>query len=146
MSKLKSKRILIVALLLAMAVITNACGDPDKNAAPVTPTSPTNPPTVTAVTPPSGSTLVCPNTAVITATFSKAMNPATINTTTFTVTSGSSPVAGTVTYVASTNVATFTPTAALASSSSFTATITTGATDTFGNTLAANFPWTFTTS
>jgi hypothetical protein len=30
--------------------------------------------------------LVCPNTALITATFSHAMNPATINTTTFTLT------------------------------------------------------------
>jgi hypothetical protein len=146
MSKLKVNRILVLALLLAIAVVTPGCGDPDKGGAPVAPTSPTNPPTVTAVTPPNGSTLVCPNTAIITATFSKPMNPGTINGTTFKVTSGSTPVAGAVTYVAATNVATFTPTAALASNSSFTATITTGAADTFGNTLAANFVWTFTTS
>ncbi|MHB8500047.1 MAG: ice-binding family protein [Candidatus Acidiferrales bacterium] len=105
------------------------------------------PPTVTAVTPPNGSTLTCPNTAVITATFSHAMNPATINVTTFTLTgSGGASIAGAVTYVASTNIATFTPSAALSPSTLYTATITTGATDTFGIPLAANFVWTFTTS
>ena len=44
---------------------------------------------MTSVTPPDGSTLVCPNTVLITATFSKAMNPATITTTTFTLTGAS---------------------------------------------------------
>ena len=80
-------------------------------------------------------------------TFSKAMNPATINTSTFTLTGpGGASVAGTVTYVAATKIATFTPSISLASNTIFTATITTGAADTFGNTLAANVVWTFTTS
>ena len=111
-------------------------------------TSPPCPaPTVTAVTPPNGSTITCPNTAVITATFSTAMNPATINTTTFTLTgTGGASIAGAVTYVASTNIATFTPTGALSPSTLYTATITTGATNTSGTALAANFVWTFTTS
>jgi Ice-binding-like/Bacterial Ig-like domain len=110
-------------------------------------TSATCPPTVTSVTPPNNSTLVCPNTAVITATFSHAMNSATINTTTFTLTgTGGASVAGQVTYAAATNIATFTPTGTLAPSTSFTATITTGAQDTFGIALVANFVWTFTTS
>jgi hypothetical protein len=104
-------------------------------------------PTVTAVTPPNGSATTCPNTAIITATFSHAMNPATINTTTFTLVGpGATAVLGVVTYVASTNVATFTPSAALTPSSSYTATITTGAQDTSGTALAANFVWTFTTT
>ena len=55
-------------------------------------------------------------------------------------------VAGQVAYNAATDVASFTPTASLAPSTAFTATITTSAADTFGNTLAANFVWTFTTS
>jgi hypothetical protein len=110
-------------------------------------TSATCPPTVTSVTPPNNSTLVCPNTAVITATFSHAMNSATINTTTFTLTgTGGASVAGQVTYTAATNIATFTPTGTLAPSTTFTATITTGAQDTFGIALVANFVWTFTTS
>jgi hypothetical protein len=103
---------------------------------------------VTFVTPPDASTLVCPNTAVVTATFSKAMNPATINSpaTNFTLEASGVSVPGQVTYNTATDVATFTPTASLAASTTFTATITTGVADTFGNTLAANFVWTFTTS
>jgi hypothetical protein len=110
------------------------------------PGNPLVPPTVTSVTPPDASTLICPNTAIVSASFSKAMNPATINTAIFTVTAGGVSVPGAVSYVAATNVATFTPTAPLAPSTTFTATITTGAADTFGNKLAANFVWTFTTS
>lgn len=128
-------------LLLSLAA---GCGDPDKSG--LVP-GPATPPTVTFVTPPNGFTLVCPNAAIVSATFSKAMNPATINTTTFTLTGpGGASVAGAVTYVVATNIATFTPTTSLAASTTFTATITTGVVDTFGNHLAANFVWTFTTS
>jgi Ice-binding-like/Bacterial Ig-like domain len=132
---------LIVLLLLGF---TAGCGDPDRNG--VVP-GPTTPPTVTFVTPPNGFSLVCPNVAIISATFSKAMNPATINTSTFTLAlPGGASVAGAVTYVVATNTATFTPTSSLLASTTFTATITTGVVDTFGNHLAANFVWTFTTS
>jgi len=120
------------------------CGDSDTTAG--QPGNPLTPPTVTSVTPPNLSAAVCPNAAVITATFSKAMNPATLTTSTFTLTAGGTSVAGTVSYAAATNTATFTPLAALAPSTAYTATITTGAKDTFGNALAANFVWTFTTS
>ncbi len=144
MRSLMNRKIWFTAILLLMVMISIGCGgDPD--AAPVNPGTPLSLPTVTAVTPPSGSTLVCPNTAIITATFSKAMNGATINATTFTLTGPGGAVAGAVSYVTATNVATFTPTVALAINTSYTATITTGAADTFGNHLAANFPWTFTT-
>jgi len=104
------------------------------------------PPTVLSVGPPSGATGVCPNT-VIAATFSQAMNPSTINTTTFTLAGpGAASVAGQVTYDASTFVATFTPSSSLALSTVYTATITTGAQDLFGDALASNFVWTFTTA
>jgi len=90
---------------------------------------------------------VCPGTAIISATFSKAMNAATINTSTFTLTGpGSASVPGSVTYVVSTMVATFKPSSSLALNTTYTATITTGAADTFGNNLAANFAWTFMTA
>jgi hypothetical protein len=102
------------------------------------------PPTVVSETPANAAAGVCPNT-VVTATFSQAMNPATINTTTFTLTGpGTTPVAGAVTFAGST--ATFTPSSALALNTLYTATITTGASDVFGDALAANFVWTFTTS
>jgi hypothetical protein len=102
------------------------------------------PPTVISVTPPNLAVGVCPSTAV-TATFSEAMNPATINTTTFTLTGpGTTPVTGVVTYAAST--ATFTPASALALSTLYTATITTGAQNLNGNALASNYAWSFTTA
>ena len=92
------------------------------------------------------------NTA-ITATFTEAMAPATISGTSFTVTGPAlTAVAGAVTYA--TNTATFTPTAALAYSTTYTATITTAATDLADNQLAgnqgtlpaaSNYKWTFTT-
>jgi hypothetical protein len=144
----KSKVIKMWISAFLLAVLAVGCGDSDKNGNAGNPSVPLTPPTVTSVTPPDGSTLVCPNTAVITATFSKAMNPATINTATFTVTSSAGSVSGQVTYAAATNIATFTPFTppGLAPSTTFTATITTGAQDTFGVALATNFVWTFTTS
>jgi len=104
-------------------------------------------PTVISTTPASGATSVPINQA-ITATFSEAMNAATINSSTFTVktTSGGVAVNGTVTDVAPGSVATFTPTASLAVSTQYTATITTGAMDLAGNALASNYIWTFTTA
>ncbi len=144
MRKLKVSKIWIPAFLLA--VLATGCSDPDKNPKAAQPGSPLVPPTVTLVTPPNASTLNCPNTATVSASFSKAMNPATINNTTFTLDFGGVSVPGTVSYLPSTNVATFTPTTSFAPSTTFTATITTGAADTFGNKLAANFVWAFTTS
>ncbi len=129
--------------LLLLSTITG-CGDPDKKAIA---TSSTTSPTVMLVTPANGNTGLCSTTAITSATFSKAMNPATITTSTFTVTApGGASVAGTVSYAAATNIATFTPSSALASNTAYTATITTGAADTFGNRLDANFVWMFTTS
>jgi hypothetical protein len=70
------------------------------------------------------------------------MDAATITTGAFTV----GGVAGTVTYDTSTRTATFTPSSSLADSTTYTATITTGAKDTLGNRLMSNFTWSFTTS
>jgi len=141
---LKICNIVITALFLA--VVLASCSDSDKHAGTGAPGDPLTPPTVTAFTPPTGSGPVCPNTALITATFSKPMNAATLTTTSFTLTAGGAGVSGTVTYVPSTNTATFTPAASLLASTPYTATITTAAQDQFGNSLASNFVWTFTTS
>ncbi|MGC1619683.1 MAG: Ig-like domain-containing protein [Candidatus Acidiferrum sp.] len=104
----------------------------------------TPPPAVVSTVPANLATAVPVNTP-ISATFTEAMNPATINGTTFRVTGpGATPVAGAVTFSGMT--ATFTPTVILANSTLFTATITTGAQDTTGAPLAANFVWTFTTA
>jgi hypothetical protein len=80
-----------------------------------------------------------------TATFSRAMDPATINGSTFTVKQGTTPVSGAVTLGAA-NTATFSPAAPLGLDLEYTATITTGAKDTAGAALAADHTWTFTTA
>jgi hypothetical protein len=103
---------------------------------------PPPPPTVISVSPANGSGSVCPNT-VITATFSEEMYAPTINTTTFTLAFG---VTGTVTLDGTGRIATFTPSSNLALSTTYTATITTGAQDLFLNGLTSDFIWSFTTA
>jgi len=104
------------------------------------------PPTVISTVPVNGATGVPINQA-LSATFSVAMTPATIDTATFTLSGpGGVAVTGVVTYVASGSVATFTPDASLASSTLYTATITTGAEDLASVGLATNYVWTFTTA
>jgi hypothetical protein len=76
-------------------------------------------------------------------TFSEAMDPLTINATTFMLKQGTTAVPGTVTYSGST--ATFTPTNTLSASTVYTATMTTGAKSLTGHSLAANSVWSFTT-
>jgi hypothetical protein len=92
--------------------------------------------------------------STVNATFSEAMDPLTISTTTFKVQITGPPLGpeldGTVAYDALTQIATFTPESPLEPSTEYTATITTGATDLAvpGNALAAGLipnPWTFTT-
>jgi Ice-binding-like/Bacterial Ig-like domain len=103
-------------------------------------------PSVISVVPSIGATAV-PINQTLTATFSEAMNPATITATTFTLAGpGGAAVTGTVAYVVAGSIATFTPAASLAASTVYTATITTGAKDLAGDALASNFVWTFTTS
>jgi len=133
-------------LAFVLAAVVSACGDPDRNAGTGNPGSPLTPPTVVSELPPNASAGNCPN-VVVTAVFSKMMNPATITTSTFTLAATGGSITGSVTYDASSNTATFTPNApGLALNTTYTATITTGAKDQFGNALAANFAWTFMTS
>ncbi|SNT38952.1 Ig-like domain-containing protein, partial [Granulicella rosea] len=102
-------------------------------------------PTVIATNPINGATGV-PFNQAIGAIFSKAMNPVTITTTSFTLTTpGGAVVNGLVSYAAISNTATFTPMTNLAPSTLYTATITTVAADLAGNTLLSNYVWTFTT-
>jgi O-glycosyl hydrolase len=104
------------------------------------------PPTVLSVTPVSGATAV-PVTTILTATFSQSMTASTINASTFTLAAaGGGSVTGTVTFVAGTSVATFTPSSSLAFNTQYTATITTGVQNASGTALAANYTWSFGTA
>lgn len=99
-------------------------------------------PTVSSVAPAD----LAPNIAIntnIAATFSEPMNSSTINSTTFTLMQGTTPITGTVTYVGTTGI--FKPTSNLAVSTIYTATITSGAKNLAGNALAAPKTWRFTT-
>ena len=81
--------------------------------------------------------------SVVTATFSKPVDPATVNGASFTLVGGTTPVSGTVTYSGST--ATFTPSAPLTENTVYRATITTDVKDMLGTPLSANYSWTFQT-
>ena len=99
-------------------------------------------PTVSSVAPADLAPSIAINTNIA-ATFSEAMNSSTINSTTFTLMQGTTPVTGTVAYVGTTAI--FKPTSNLAVSTIYTATITTGAKNLAGNALAAPKTWSFTT-
>jgi hypothetical protein len=100
------------------------------------------PPTVTSTDPLNAAIGVALNKQA-TATFSKTMDASTITTATFTLMQGSSFVAGTVSYSGTT--ATYMPANNLLPNTVYTATITTGAKDLAGNSLASNYVWSFTT-
>jgi hypothetical protein len=102
----------------------------------------TTAPTVTLTVPANGATGVAINSSV-SATFSEAMNPLTITNLIFTLKRGTTTVSGTVSYSGVTAV--FTPTSPLDYSTTYTATITTGANDLAGNALANDYVWTFST-
>jgi hypothetical protein len=97
-------------------------------------------PTVSSVSPTNGAVNVSVN-AAVTATFSEAMDPATINGTTFLV----SGATGSVTYDPGTFTATFTPFPNLAAGTVYTATVMTGVRDLAGNNLFSAATWSFTT-
>lgn len=101
----------------------------------------TTAPTVTTTVPADLATNVAINSAVH-ATFSEAMDPLTISTSTFAV----AGVTGVVAYDANSRIASFTPASNLAVSTTYTATITTGVSDLAGNQLAVNKVWSFTTA
>jgi uncharacterized repeat protein (TIGR02543 family) len=79
----------------------------------------------------------------IVATFSKTMDASTIQTSTFILMQGTTPISGFVSY--SGTIAKFTPASNLAPNTVYTATITTSVKDLAGNALANNYVWSFTT-
>ena len=106
---------------------------------------PTLPPAVTTVVPANASTNAL-NTTVISATFDRAMDPASLTASTFTLACPqATPVTGTVAYAEASRKVTLTPSTMLPGDTTCTATITTGAKDTMGVALASNFTWTFST-
>ena len=79
----------------------------------------------------------------VTASFNQAMDPLSLTATTFTIMQGVTPVTGTISYSGTT--VSFKPTAVLVSNTVYTGTITKGAKNTGGTTMANNYVWNFTT-
>jgi Ice-binding-like/Bacterial Ig-like domain len=102
----------------------------------------TTAPTVTSTNPATAGTGAPINSNVI-ATFSEAIDPATVTSTTFTLAQGVTTIAGAVS-VSGTN-ARFNPTASLSPGTVYTATLTTGVKDLQGNAMLLPYTWTFTT-
>jgi len=106
----------------------------------------TTPPMVAAVSPTIGALDVATNSA-ISAQFSEAIDPATINNTTFTlvdtINGNGSVVSASVNYDGTSAI--LKPLANLLDNTLYTATLTTGVKDLAGNSLTANYAWTFRT-
>jgi hypothetical protein len=134
-SKVAQGVVLLAALLLTACGggATGGGGNPPGNPAP----------TISSTSPANNATSVATN-AAIAATFSEAMTASTVIAN-FTLKDSqtSASVAGAVTCNGTT--ATFTPSSVLASSTQYTATITTGAKSAVGTAMAFTYPWTFTT-
>ncbi len=106
-------------------------------------------PTVVSTDPSNEKTSVSIN-KVVTVSFNTRMNPASLNGATFVMEyddalkGAKTMVSGTVTYTDST--ASFDPAETLKHNTKYTATVTTGARDLFGNSLATKYMWSFTTN
>jgi len=100
------------------------------------------PPTVQTTSPTDNATGV-PTNAVVGATFSEPVDPATVNGTSFFISNGVDNVAGTISVVG--NTVGFTPSVRLTDNTVYTATITSAVTDVAGNPLASDVVWSFTT-
>jgi hypothetical protein len=97
-------------------------------------------PSVTSTEPADGQSDIATN-STISVMFSEAMDPESLNSTSFILRQGSTGISGSVSYA--NKVARFTPSGTLAFDNRYTATITTTASDLAGNPLNNNFSWRF---
>ncbi len=131
--------LLLVVIFLSAAVrYISGCGHATQ---PFTPAAPT----ILSVSPASGAGGVAITTS-ITATFDKAMQASSINSSTFTLSSAGGPVSGTVTYDAVSKTASFIPAGNLAYTTTYTASISAAVIDTENRHLELPYSWNFTTT
>ncbi|WP_236147190.1 DUF4082 domain-containing protein [Scytonema millei] len=118
---------------------------------PTPPATDTTPPSVSAVSPSNGATNVSTGTS-LTATFSEAIDPATININTFVLQDATNAVVpASVTYDAASRTAILQPSSSLVAGTTYRATVRGGSTqprvqDLAGNALVTNSSWSFTTA
>ncbi|MDZ4758011.1 MAG: ice-binding family protein [Bacteroidota bacterium] len=99
-------------------------------------------PTVTSTAPSSGAAGV-EISKIISANFSKSMDPLTINSNTFLLKQGNNIIPGAISYAG--GIAYYNPTANLTANTTYNATLTSGVKDVASNSLANNYNWSFTT-
>jgi hypothetical protein len=130
---------LFTTLAMALVVLFTAC---KKKAEPAPAPTPVTVLSVTSISPAKNAVNVGRNEAV-SITFSMAMNPATITSSSFFVKQGITSVSGAVTYSGTT--ATFTPTNLFAVGTAYTATVLRHVKNLAGDSLASDTSWSFTT-
>ncbi|WP_375176317.1 Ig-like domain-containing protein [Marinobacter mobilis] len=122
-----------ICLFVSALLLVTACGGGGSSGTVVTSTSP-----------PADATGVA-RSAVVSATFNRDVLTASVDDASFTVATPGGAVAGTVSFDGNTNVATFTPQAALPMMARHTATLARTIADLDGNTLSEAYSWSFTT-
>lgn len=142
----KYSRSIMAFSIALMSVSLVACNDSNNGSSTETPVANAQL-AVTATGPAADAVGVGSNLAVVTATFSEAMNTATLDDTSFTVVSaGDGSMNGTVELDSATNTGIFKHAGGgFAVNTTYTATITTGAKSEDGKALASNYEWSFTT-
>ena len=131
---MKIKTLLLTFIILCAALITGCENDDFQEVVGVCP--------IVESTNPLSNALNVPLGQVISATFNEEMDPGSITSTSFIIT-GSSPIAGTVSYSGKT--ASFKPLSLLSENTTYTAKITTKAKDAMGNFLQLEYVWVFST-
>ncbi|MEX1241549.1 MAG: ice-binding family protein [Cyclobacteriaceae bacterium] len=134
MKYLKSIHLMSAFSIMLFLLVAACSKDDDENIGPV--------PAVSSTSPDNNAVGIARNNA-ITISFSTAMDPATINSSTIIIRQGSTVIPGDVTYSGTT--ATFTPTDSFLALTKYTITVTTGARTLAGNALPSNSESSFTT-
>ena len=140
----KKQTLLTVGFLLTLSACGGGGGSTTGGGGSSTALTDTTALTVSSTTPVDSATSVARD-STITATFNEDVFATTTDAASFTL-AKSGAIDGTVTFEASTNVATYTPGSELARLATYTATLSTAITDLSGNPLAADYSWSFTTA
>jgi hypothetical protein len=140
--KYTGRSLWLAALLLPM--LMTACGGGSDSSSSSGSSSGTTGPTVSS-TDPANAAINVPLNKNVVATFSEAMDPLTIDNTSFSVFGANEPeLIGTVSYDAATKTATFNPDSNFTKSTVYTATLNISIKNSAGTALAANYVWSFT--
>ena len=136
----RSQRLLGVLVTLLLPAVMAGCADTNGGVSPAAPT--------VTITAPARAVAEVPTDRSISATFSQAMDPTTVNASTFTLRSfnNAAPISGVVTLDTTSNTATFRPAAALQPNTAYLATISSAVKATTGVAMEADYFWSFETA